>query len=321
MERIDLARREEFQPELTVVTPMFNEEDGILTFLGGLRSCLDSLNLNYEVVVVDDGSSDHSIQKVQSMAWDQCKILALSRNCGHQIALEAGIAGARGSWVLTMDSDGQHPAELIEEMLQTAISEDLDVVYARQRLRRTDTAAKKFMAHLYYKVVRLITRVPVADGQADFRIMSRQVVDDILEVPGDKVLRLLIPSAGYASSTLEYDVQDRIAGKGRYGLSRQMRMAVDSILQFSSVPLRFVAVVGLGLSILAAFWLVTVVVAYFQTRTVAGWSSVMAAVLTIGGLTLVSLSVLGEYLARIYIMMRRHPRYIVREVLDSGTAG
>lgn len=304
--------------DLSVVSPMFNEAEGIGRFLLELRGVLDASEREYEVIIVDDGSADDSIEQALSLGWAECRVVSLACNYGHQVALEAGMALARGRWVVTMDSDGQHPPDLIPDMLDAVLQHDVDVVYTVQR-ERVDAPGKRFAALAYYRLIRALTGISVADSQADFRLVSRRVLLDIRQVPGDKVLRLLLPAIGYRSVTLDYRVRDRIAGAGRFGLVRQLQLAASSLLNFSAKPLRMVAGLGLLLAFLAFVWLVYVSVTFLTTRTVTGWSSVMAAVLVVGGITLLSVSIVGEYVARIHDLLRAHPRYASRIVSAAGT--
>jgi glycosyltransferase involved in cell wall biosynthesis len=304
---------------LSIVTPMYNESDGIVQFLCELRTVLTTLDIHYEVILVDDGSQDDSVAKAVGIGWSDCRILALARNCGHQIAIEAGLAVAGGTWVLTMDSDGQHPPNVIPAMLEAALSQDVDVVYTVQSSRSTDSRGKRIAALAYYRVIRGLTGISVADSQADFRLISRQVLSEIQRVPGDKVLRLLLPAVGYESVTLEYEVRQRIAGSGRYGFGRQLQMAASSLLNFSAKPLRVVAGLGVLLSFGAMLWLTYVLITFMLTKAVAGWSSVMAAVLVVGGITLLSVSIVGEYVARIHDLLKGHPRYSARFVSTPET--
>jgi len=297
---------------LSVVSPMFNEAAGLEKFLEELRTTLEDSGMQYEVILVDDGSTDASVAVAQGFLWPQCRVLMLARNVGHQVALDAGLAVAGGRWIVTMDSDGQHPPTVILKMLGIAVSDDLDVVYAVQSERNTDSAGKRLAALAYYRAVRLLTGVPLADSQADFRLMSARVLDDVKHVPGDKVLRLLLPAVGYRSAVIEYEVRDRFVGHGRFGVRRQIGLASSSLLNFSARPLRLVAAMGLALSLGAFAWLAYVLVTYVSTRAIQGWSSVMAAVLVVGGLTLLSVSIVGEYVARIHDLLRSHPRYSAR---------
>lgn len=304
-------------PVLSVIAPMYNEAGGLVEFCGQLRPILESLGVAYEFLLVDDGSSDESVDVALSQGWPECMVISLAQNVGHQVALEAGILAARGQWIVSLDADGQHPPELIPQMLKVAQSESLDVVYTSRSNRDEDGFFKRSSALAYYRIVRALTGVSLSNSQADFRLVSARVVEDVRSVPGDKVLRLLLPSIGYRSTVLTYQAQPRIAGVGRFGVGRQLRLARDSILGFSSKPLRLIAAVGALLSLAALAWLVVVFATYVATRTITGWASVMTAVLLVGGLTLLSLSIVGEYVARIYDLLRRHPRYTVAEVLSS----
>jgi polyisoprenyl-phosphate glycosyltransferase len=305
---------------LSVVAPMYNEAKGLAEFCRQLRPILDSCDTPYEFLLVDDGSSDDSIDVALSQGWPECTVISLAHNVGHQVALEAGILAARGQWIVSLDADGQHPPELIPRMLDAAQAQSLDVVYTSRLTRDEDGFIKRSCALGYYRVVRALTGVSVKNSQADFRLVSARVVEDIRSIPGDKVLRLLLPSVGYRSTVLTYEAQPRIAGVGRFGVRRQLRLARDSILGFSSKPLRLIAALGVFLSLAALTWLGVVLATYVATRTITGWASVMTAVLLVGGLTLLSLSIVGEYVARIYDLMRRHPRYSVVSRLKSSDA-
>ena len=196
----------------------------------------------------------------------------------------------------------------------------VDVVYMRRQEKGDDGFLKRSAAPAYYRLTRVLTGIEVADRQADFRLVSRRVIREVTDVTGDKVLRLLLPAVGYRSCTLTYQTQPRLAGKGRFGLTRQVRLAIDSVLEFSSQPLRLIAGVGLALSVFAFLWLVAVIATFFVTKTVSGWASVMTAVLLVGGLTLLSLSIVGEYIARIHDMIKGKPRYSIAAVLTSDRA-
>ena len=298
-------------PTVSVISPVFNEAAGIVEFCGRLRGILSQMPYPYEVVFVDDGSTDGSTEAILDLQWEQCKVVQLVRNAGHQSALEAGLELAIGSLLITMDSDGQHPPSLIPEMVRLAIAEDLDVVYTRREARQEDSVLKRTAALGYYKVARILTGIDIPDSQADFRLITRRVCSDIARVPGEKVLRLLLPSIGYRSAVLTYEALPRIAGEGRFGFRRQIGMASSSILGFSAKPLRLVASMALVLSVVTFIWLITVFITFLATRTVDGWASLMTAVLFVGSLTLLSLAIVGEYLARIHDLIKGHPRYVI----------
>ena len=297
---------------LSVVVPMYNEQEGIVRFCVELRQVLDLCAVPYEVLFVDDASSDSSVAEVLSLGWQHVQVVSLASNVGHQRAIDAGILESRGNWVVTMDADGQHPPALIPEMTELAQTEDLDVVYTRRISRREESGLRRLPALVYYRIIRFLTGIPIADSQADFRLMSRSVIEHLSDVRGDRVLRLLLPASGVRSKTLDYVARERIAGSSRYGLSRQIRLAIDSALGFSSKPLRMVAVMGWVVAAFAFLWLLGVVITYLVAGTVAGWASVMAAVLLVGGMSLLGQAIIGSYVARIHDLVRNEPRFFIR---------
>ena len=300
--------------DLSIVVPVFNESSGIEVFCADLRSVLDGLAVAYEVLLVDDGSFDGTADIALNLGWSQLSVVRLTRNVGHQFALEAGLANSRGERVVTMDGDGQHPPSLIPDLLNVAVVEEADVVYTMRSSRKDDAFGKRTAALAYYKAMRWLTDAPIADSQADFRLVSRRVLEAVDKVSGDRVLRLLLPSMGFRSAIVEYETLPRISGKGRFGLRRQFRLASNSVIGYSSKPLRLIAALGVALAFIAFTWLVAVVIAYASGRNVEGWTSVMSAVLLVGGLTLLSLSVVGSYVARIHDILKGQPRYFVDRV-------
>lgn len=306
------------EPFLSVVVPLYNEADGLTEFAARLREVLDGTGLDYEVILVNDGSQDDTADVATSLGWPAARVATLARNVGHQAAIDAGLSLSTGEFVLTMDGDGQHPPELIPRLLDAARDLQVDIVYTVQRSRKSDPKGKRLSALAYYRLMRWLTGVPIEDSQADFRLVRRRVLGAVADVPGDRVLRLLLPSVGFTSTTIAYEAEPRIAGQGRFGLRHQMAMARQSLMAFSSKPLRLVASIGFVLSFLSLAWFVIVVVTYATQRTIVGWTSVMTAVLLVGGLTLLSLSVVGSYVARIHDMMKGHPRYYVDRVDSAG---
>ncbi len=305
-------------PQLSVVVPLFNESAGIASFAKQLRSTLDSLNVPYEVVFVDDGSQDGTSSIASALDWKQLCVVILARNVGHQSAIEAGLSVARGSWVVTMDGDGQHPPAVVSLMYATALEHDVDVVYATRPSRGSESLGKKGAALLYYRIMRWLAEVPIENSQADFRLVSRRLLNEVQAIPGDKILRLLLPAIGFRSAVVEYEAAPRIAGKGRFGLRRQIRMTIDSILGFSSKPLKLIASLGVVVTAAAVAWLIVVIASFLAGRTVEGWTSVISAVLAVGGVTLLSLSIIGSYIARIHDLLNGHPRFSIYKVIHGS---
>lgn len=308
--------REECDPTmnsvtLSVVAPMFNEEKGIGVFCSRLRSTLDGMGLRYEVLLIDDGSSDGSAEVVRNQAWQQCRLITLARNVGHQRAIEAGLNLALGNYVVTLDSDGQHPPELIPSLVSVAGELQVDVVYAVRISRTEEHPLRRHSALIYYRLVRWLTDVPLRNSQADFRLISRRVLQVIEGVRGEKVIRVLLPYLGYPSAVVEFRAGERIAGQSRFGLIRQLRLALDSVFGFSAKPLRLLATMGWILSVAALVWFFLVIATWATSGAVSGWPSVMSAVLLVGGMSLLGLSIVGAYIARIHDMLKNYPRFTV----------
>lgn len=311
--------REECDPtmnsvSLSVVAPMFNEEEGIAVFCFRLRSVLDGMTLKYEVLLIDDGSCDGGAEVVRNQGWPQCRLITLARNVGHQRAIEAGLHLALGDYVVTLDSDGQHPPELIPSLVSVADARQVDVVYAVRASRTEERPLRRHTALVYYRLVRWLTDVPLRNSQADFRLITRRVLKVIEDVQGEKVIRVLLPYLGYRSAVVEFQAGERIAGRSRFGLIRQLRLALDSVFGFSAKPLRLLVTMGWMLSLAALIWLLLVIATWATSGAVSGWPSVMSAVLLVGGMSLLGLSIVGAYIARIHDMLKNYPRFtIVKE--------
>lgn len=312
---------EQTRPFVSVVAPFFNESESLGAFCGALRVVMNTSGYEYEVILVDDGSSDSSVSIALSMDWPQAQILQLLANSGHQAALEAGIGRCRGDYVVTMDSDLQHPPALVPAMVQEAIRTQSDVVYGVRASRAEDSAFKRLTARSYYRLTRRLSGVDLIENAADYRLLSRFAVDALLGIPGRKVYRLLVPALGFRSATVEFTADERFAGQSKYTLGKMLALAVLSSLEFSRKPLRIAAATGLVTALVAVLWLVYVVVSFARGDSLVGWPSLMSVVLILGGATLFCLGVIGEYIGEIYRMIQGRPDYIVRRVLRTENDG
>ena len=312
------ARRVDRPPVLTVISPFFNEAEGIAVFCRELRSVLDGMGESYEVILVDDGSTDGSLEVVTGLAWPQCSVVQFVTNAGHQAALDAGVRCSRGDFVVTMDSDLQHPPALVPVMLKTARTAGVDVVYGVRSDRAEEKFFKRSTARWYYRLMRALTGVPVIQDAADFRLMSRFVVGILNAIPDKKVFRLILPSLGFTYATVPYKAALRNAGTSKYSLRKMLALALRSSVEFSPHPLRIVALLGLATSLVALIWFGFVIVAFLNGSALIGWPSLMSVVLVLGGITLFSLGVIGEYVGEIYDMAKGRPRYVVRSVHVQG---
>jgi glycosyltransferase involved in cell wall biosynthesis len=298
--------------DLSIVAPVFNEEDSIVEFALQLRSVLDGMRVAYEVVFVDDGSSDQSVRLIGELHWPAATVISFVANAGHMAALDAGYRAAKGKYVITMDSDLQHPPDLLPVLYTTAVEGGLDVVYAARETREQDGWFKKTSALLYYRFMRSLTDVDVQSSAADFRLVSHRVVDVVRSLPpGQQVFRLLIPSLGFPSSTVLYEANARFAGESKYTMRRMLNLSTDSVIGFTTKPLTISIRLGLVVSLLAVLGFIYVIITYFTGRTVEGWASVLSTVLLLFGILFVVLGVFGMYMGAILRASMAHPRYVI----------
>ncbi len=315
-------------PVLSVVIPMFNEAEVLPLLVKRLRPVLDNLGATYEVVAVDDGSTDTTAAQLLGVrrSWRQVRVVRLRRNSGHQAALTAGLRLAFGEYVVSLDADLQDPPEKITEMLALARAQDLDIVYGVRLDRSTDTAGKRGTAGLYYWLMGRWAGIKVQPNAGDFRLLSRATVDALRQLPERQpVYRLLVPWIGFPSGEVGYVREKRAAGRTKYPLRKMVALATDSVTNFTAAPLRIATWLGLISFFFCLCMFVYVAVAYTREETVRGWPSVIATVLFLGGAQLLCLGLLGEYLGRLYAAVQGRPTYFVGydsafdETVASGT--
>jgi dolichol-phosphate mannosyltransferase len=301
-------------PVLSVVIPMFNEEDVLPILAERLRPVLEGFGEEYEVVAVDDGSSDTTAAQLMGLRriWPQVRVIRLRRNSGHQAALTAGLHRAYGQYVVTIDADLQDPPEKIPEMLELARGKGLDIVYGVRYDRSTDTMVKRRTAAAYYWLMRRLVGRDMPSHGGDFRLLSRATVDVLRQLPEHQpVYRLLVPWIGFPSGEVTYVREERAAGRTKYPLRKMVRLGVDSVTNFSAAPLRIATWLGMVSFFFCLLMLGYVAVAFALGYTVAGWASVLASVLFIGGVQLLCLGLLGEYIGRLYAAAQGRPSYFV----------
>lgn len=302
--------------ELSVVVPMHDEEPNIPQFFGRLIPVLEQLGITYEIICVDDGSEDRTLDLLLETrkANPAVKVVSLSRNFGKDIALTAGIEHAAGAALIPIDCDLQDPPELIEEMLKKW-REGYDVVLATRRARLGETRLKRATAKLFYRTFRKIADFPIPADTGDFRLMDRRVAAALAMLPErSRFMKGLFAWLGFSQATILYEREPRYAGSSQWNYWRLWNFAIDGITSFSSFPLKIWSYVGLGISLLAFLYAALL---FFRTLIkgidVPGYASLMVTVLFLGGVQLITLGIIGEYLARVYIEVKSRPLYIVRE--------
>jgi glycosyltransferase involved in cell wall biosynthesis len=308
---------------LSVVCPAYDEAENIDELIRRLTQVLGELELDWEIVIVDDGSDDPTWELLAEAAQRDQRIraLRLSRNFGHQVALTAGLAASDGDLVITMDSDLQHPPELIPDLIGEA-RRGHDVVYAVREAAEGESWVKRRSAELFYRILNKMTSLNLPRGGADFRLMSRRVVDALMSMPErHRFLRGMTRWVGYPQSEIEYQQPTRQGGRSKYTLPHMLRLAWDAIASFSAIPLRAASVLGFMVSGLGALYLVYVLAAHFIGNAVAGWTSVVAAVLVLSGVQLICLGLIGQYVGRMYDEMKSRPLYFISEDTRSPGKG
>jgi dolichol-phosphate mannosyltransferase len=318
-------------PDLTVVVPMYDEQEVLPIFFERMRPVLDGLGVSYELLVVDDGSRDATASMLLAAAtdWPQLRLVRLLRNSGHQAAISAGFRRARGNYLVTIDADLQDPPEVIAELLATARDSDVDVVYGVRSDRSSDTWAKRTTARMYYRLMCRLVGKDIPFDAADFRLVSRRVVDAVNALPEDgRVFRLVIPWLGFPSAEVKYVRAERAAGVTKYNLRKMLRLAFDSVTAFSAAPLRLATWLGLFGGLLSVAFVIGALVIKLTGQSIPGWTSTVLAVAVIGAIQLLCLGLLGEYVARLFQSSQKRPQFLVgydslddsgHQVLERGT--
>ncbi len=300
---------------ISLVIPCFNEEESLHALHQAILDVFKDSE-NFEMILVDDGSTDDTVQMVKALrATDpRVKLLSFSRNFGHQFAMKAGIDHASGDCIITMDADLQHPPTLIPEMI-SKWHEGFKVVYTKRNDSSEYPLAKKISANSFYKTISWISDVKIEEGVADFRLIDKEVAELIRPVNDNFLfLRGLLPWLGFPSTTISFDMQSRYAGKTKYTLKKMMRLALNGITSFSIKPLRLSTITGMTISFLSFLYAMYAIYArFFNNDVVEGWTSVLVAVLFIGGIQLIVLGIIGEYLGNLFVQSKGRPQYIIKE--------
>lgn len=302
--------------ELSIVVPLYNEELNIDYLFERVESVLKRLSTSYEIVCVNDGSRDNTLKCLVEHHHRNpaIKVVNFSRNFGKEIALTAGIDYATGAAVIPIDADLQDPPELIEELV-AKWREGYDVVYATRRSRAGETWLKRLTANAFYNTIGRMSRVPIPPNTGDFRLLDRRVVDSLKQLPErTRFMKGLFAWVGYKQTSIMFDREPRLKGTTKWNYWRLWNFALDGITSFSFFPLKVWGYVGLSISSISMLY-----AAYLVIRTlisgidVPGYASLMVAVLFLGGIQLLTLGIIGEYLGRVYEEVKGRPLYFVRD--------
>ena len=302
--------------ELSIVVPLYNEEANIDYLLERLISALNKLNSTYEIVCINDGSKDNTLKLLitHHQRNSVIKVINLSRNFGKEIALSAGIDYANGAAVIPIDADLQDPPELIEQLV-IKWREGYDVVYGTRKSRSGESWLKRFTANSFYKTIGKMSPVPIPANTGDFRLLDRQVVEAIKKMPErTRFMKGLFAWVGYKQTSILFDREPRFGGKTTWNYWKLWNFALDGITSFSFFPLKIWSYMGVMISLISLLYAFYLIIRTLRFGIdVPGYASLMVAILFLGGIQLITLGIIGEYLGRVYEEVKGRPLYIVRE--------
>ena len=304
--------------DLSVVIPCYNEEESIKELHKRVSGACGKADIKtYEIILVNDGSADRTFELMKELAARDSNlvIVNLSRNHGHQLALSAGLAEAKGDYIFVLDADLQDPPELLSPMLEKARS-GVDVVYGQRKMRKGETWFKLFTAKAFYKSLSFLSETKIPENVGDFRLMSRRVLDQLLSMPEQqRFIRGMIAWIGFKQEAFLYERDARFAGATKYPLIKLIHFAIDAISSFSIRPIRLALPLALLGGLLAGVLGLGAIYSYFTGGTITGWTSLACLITFFSSLQLICLALIGEYIGRTYIEVKRRPLYIVSEVI------
>jgi polyisoprenyl-phosphate glycosyltransferase len=300
---------------MSIVIPLFNEEGNILPLIKRLIASIKGID-SFENILIDDGSVDNTLNVLRKLSEDFSNIhyISFSQNFGHQPALKAGLDHAKGKFVITMDGDLQHPPEFINDM----IDKWKTGYYIVNTIRVEDknlSYFKKKTSSLFYKIINLLSDIRIVPG-ADFRLMDRAAVDVFKEfTENPQFIRGLIPWMGFRQVTIPYQQESRLSGKTKYSMRRMFKFAFEGITSFSVKPLYFSFVLGMFSCLIAvSYCTYAILIHFFTHKALLGWTSVLVSILFLGGVQLIMLGIIGEYLGKLFMQVKGRPHYIIKEM-------
>ena len=303
-------------PDLSIVVPIFNEEKSIPLMYDRLVNAIGSITANFEIIFVNDGSKDNSFFELVRLSKVDSRVryINFSRNFGHQIAVTAGLDHSKGSAVVIIDGDLQDPPEVIPVMYAKH-KEGFEVVYGQRIKRKGEGLLKKITAKYFYRILKKITNVEIPLDTGDFRLIDRKIVKNLKNMPEqNKFLRGQIAWLGYRQTSVFFERDERKFGETGYPFSKMLKFALDGITGFSDVPLQFVTKTGVFISLFSFLVIIYAVFSHFVLeQTITGWTSLIISSMFIGGVQLISVGIIGEYISRINKNVQNRPLYIIDE--------
>ena len=299
---------------VSIVIPAFNEEENLLTIIERIEKVFDCLSYDFEIIIVDDGSSDNTMNYLKSEIKNKPHLffIEFSRNYGHQAALMAGLNNATGDCVISLDADLQHPPEMFTQMLQKW-EEGYEVVYTRRLPDLSIPLQKRKSSELFYKLLNSLSDVEIESGTADFRLLDRVVVQNLSQFREmDPFVRGLIKLVGFKQFAIDYIPAKRFKGASKYSIAKMRKLAIHGVTSLSIKPLHTAVYLGFFFSFMSLLYIPYVLYAFYQGTEVSGWASLIMTVVFFGGLQLIILGFLGIYLGKMFMQTKNRPNYIIR---------
>ncbi|HKL13236.1 MAG TPA: glycosyltransferase family 2 protein [Halanaerobiales bacterium] len=303
--------------DISIVVPIYYEEENIFPLYERLKEVVaNEMGLDYEIIFINDGSKDDSVKNIKKLREqdDGIKLINFSRNFGHQVAVTAGLEHTNGEVSVIIDADLQDPPELIIDMYEK-YKEGYDVVYAKRKSRAGESFFKKKTAKVFYRLLDFISEVDIPLDTGDYRLISKRVVAQLNNMTEkNRFIRGLVTWVGFKQTYVEYNRDERYAGETGYSLSKMIKFSLDGITSFSTFPLKIATIFGTLISGVSFIYILRIIyLKYFTEKTIQGWSSIMVSNLFLGGIILLTLGILGEYIGRIYTELKNRPQYIIKD--------
>lgn len=298
---------------ISIVIPAFNEEKNIHLLYSKI---LESINeFDFECIFVDDGSEDDTFAEIKKLSQKDQRVsgVSFSRNFGHQTALLSGLTETKNDLVITLDADGQHPPEIIKQLIEE-YNKGYDIVNTKRKSTADANYLKKRTSKWYYQILNMLTDVKIEPDSSDFRLMSRRTVDAYLSIgERDRFTRGLVKWMGFKQSVIEFEAPQRMSGDTKYTFRKMLRFALDGITSFSSRPLKVSSILGVFALLFGFIYSIYVFIVYLLGNTIPGWTSMMLVILFLGGFQLLSIGIIGEYIARIFNESKKRPHYFIKD--------
>lgn len=303
---------------LSIVVPCYNEQEVLPFFYEETIKVLKTIDIDYEIIYVDDGSKDKTSQIIKEFAEkdSNCKYVIFSRNFGKEAAMYAGLKNSIGDYVVIMDADLQDPPHLLPEMLNDLRSGEYDCIGSRRVTRKGEPKIRSFFARQFYKLINKLSNIEIVDGARDFQMMKRTMCDAVLEMPeSNRFSKGIFSWVGFKKKWLEYENIERKAGETKWNFWKLFKYSLEGIVAFSTKPLALMFVMGILLCLISFVVIVIVIIRSFVSdyNIGDGWASIVCLITFIGGLNLFSMGIIGQYLAKTYIETKNRPIYIAKE--------